>query len=106
LLLFGLQEVLEEIEEERQKFNVTGVTAELSQNAWGEGGGPVLVACKDERMCMQLQDIISHGPQEVATPCMSFFFSEFYVSTWTFWFCFLSPFIICNSSRQKDLNLH
>lgn len=98
--------MLEEIEEERQKFNATGVTADLSQNAWGEGGGSVLVACKDERMCMQLQDIISHGPQEVATLCMFFFFSEFYVSIWTFWFFFLCPFINCNSSRQKVFNLH
>lgn len=56
--------MLEEIEEQRQ--TVGGRTEEgSSQNAWGEGGGAVLVACKDERMCLQLQDVVTSGPQEV-----------------------------------------
>jgi hypothetical protein len=54
------QEVLEEIEEERQ-----GLKPEGSQNAWGEGGAAVLVACKDDRMCLQLQDVLARGPQKV-----------------------------------------
>jgi DNA excision repair protein ERCC-4 len=54
------QEVLEEIEEERQSLKPEG-----SQNAWGEGGAAVLVACKDERMCLQLQDVLARGPQKL-----------------------------------------
>ncbi|CAM6006792.1 unnamed protein product [Sphagnum balticum] len=55
-----LREVLEEIEEERQ-----GLKLEGSQNAWGEGGAAVLVACRDERMCLQLQDVLARGPQKL-----------------------------------------
>ncbi|CAK9216256.1 unnamed protein product [Sphagnum jensenii] len=55
-----LREVLEEIEEERQ-----GLKPEGSQNAWGEGGAAVLVACKDDRMCLQLQDVLARGPQKL-----------------------------------------
>ncbi|XP_024030660.1 DNA repair endonuclease UVH1 isoform X2 [Morus notabilis] len=49
-----LREVLEEIEEERQK-----------QGLSEDDCGIVLVACKDERSCMQLEECITAGPKKV-----------------------------------------
>lgn len=49
-----LREVLEEIEEERQK-----------QGLSEDDSGIVLVACKDERSCMQLEECITNGPKKV-----------------------------------------
>ncbi|GLJ46967.1 hypothetical protein SUGI_0991250 [Cryptomeria japonica] len=60
-----LREVLEEIEEERKKRKVCEEGLDSSQDAWDDGGGTVLVACKDERSCMQLQDCIYKGPQKL-----------------------------------------
>lgn len=60
-----LREVLEEIEEERQKRTASEVDPQTSQDAWDDGGGAVLVACKDERSCIQLQDCITKGTQKL-----------------------------------------
>ncbi|KAH9299438.1 hypothetical protein KI387_031120, partial [Taxus chinensis] len=60
-----LREVLEEIEEERTKHKVSEGDLYASQDAWDDGGGAVLVACKDERSCMQIQDCIYKGPQKL-----------------------------------------
>ncbi|KAL5750805.1 hypothetical protein ACOSP7_025408 [Xanthoceras sorbifolium] len=58
-----LREVLEEIEEDRQKQASSG-EEHLLEN--GESDNSiVLVACKDERSCMQLQDCIMNGSQKV-----------------------------------------
>ncbi|KAL5728438.1 DNA repair endonuclease uvh1 [Ranunculus cassubicifolius] len=56
-----LREVLEEIEEERQKQDLMG-----REHAEGveDDSFMVLVACKDERSCMQLEDCIKKGPQQ------------------------------------------
>ncbi|XP_047307707.1 DNA repair endonuclease UVH1 [Impatiens glandulifera] len=51
-----LREVLKEIEEERQK----QVTDKEDNN-----NGIVLVVCKDERSCMQLENFIMNGPHKV-----------------------------------------
>ncbi|KFK33029.1 hypothetical protein AALP_AA6G321200 [Arabis alpina] len=53
-----LREILEEIQEERQ--NQT-----LSEEDNSDNNGIVLVACKDERSCMQLEDCITNNPQKV-----------------------------------------
>ncbi|KAL2336943.1 LOW QUALITY PROTEIN: hypothetical protein Fmac_011389 [Flemingia macrophylla] len=56
-------EVLEEVEEERQKQGM------LREEVWAEGedtnNGIVLVACKDERSCLQLEEFITNGPKKV-----------------------------------------
>lgn len=57
-----LSEVLVEIEEERQKRALSG---EILLDGEEDNNGIVLVACKDERSCMQLEDCISHNPQKV-----------------------------------------
>lgn len=58
-----LREVLKEIEEEREQ------QASSREDASAEGdeddSGIVLVACKDERSCMQLEDFIKSDPQKV-----------------------------------------
>ncbi|TXG51234.1 hypothetical protein EZV62_023758 [Acer yangbiense] len=58
-----LREVLEEIEEERQKQASSG--EELLLETQESDNSIVLVACKDERSCMQLQDCIMNGSQKV-----------------------------------------
>ena len=55
-----LQEVLEEIEGERQKHR-----EELLVEGEENDSGIVLVACKDERSCMQLEECILNSPQKV-----------------------------------------
>ena len=58
-----LQEVLEEIEEERRKQALT--REELLVGGEEDDNGIVLVACKDERSCMQLEECIMNGQQKV-----------------------------------------
>ncbi|PRQ18415.1 putative RuvA domain 2, restriction endonuclease type II [Rosa chinensis] len=58
-----LREVLEEIEEERQKH--ASSREELLVEDDVEDSDIVLVACKDERSCMQLEDLINKGPQKI-----------------------------------------
>lgn len=58
------QEILEEIEEERQKRALSS-EGEFTVEDAGDDSGIVLVACKDERACMQLEDCIMMGPQKV-----------------------------------------
>ncbi|KAL9663439.1 hypothetical protein QQ045_018825 [Rhodiola kirilowii] len=56
-----LREVLEEIEEDRHQKGQEGVDhSEQDVNY-----GTVLVACKDERSCMQLEDSFKHGSGKV-----------------------------------------
>ncbi|XP_017973411.1 PREDICTED: DNA repair endonuclease UVH1 [Theobroma cacao] len=57
-----LREVLEEIEEERQK---QASSEELLLDVGEDNNGIVLVACKDECSCMQLEDCITNSPQKV-----------------------------------------
>ncbi|KAF9617493.1 hypothetical protein IFM89_036697 [Coptis chinensis] len=58
-----LREVLEEIEEERQKQATIG--KERVENV-EDDSFIVLVACKDERSCMQMEDCIKKGPRQVS----------------------------------------
>ncbi|KAI4369977.1 hypothetical protein MLD38_018366 [Melastoma candidum] len=58
----ALRELLEEIEEERQK--TTLPAGQLCDNG-EENGCIVLVVCKDEHSCMQLQECILESPQKV-----------------------------------------
>ncbi|KAK1286890.1 DNA repair endonuclease UVH1 [Acorus calamus] len=58
------KEVLQEIEEERQKINLPGEGESNSKDV-GDVGEIVLVACKDACSCMQLEDFITKGPQKV-----------------------------------------
>ncbi|KAL3684114.1 hypothetical protein R1sor_002136 [Riccia sorocarpa] len=60
-----LREVLEEIEEDRKSARKAATEETTSGDAWSEGGGAVLVACKDERTCLQLNDCIVKGPQKL-----------------------------------------
>ncbi|EOA15438.1 hypothetical protein CARUB_v10004080mg [Capsella rubella] len=53
-----LREILEETQEERQK-------QAYSEEDNSDNNGIVLVACKDERSCMQLEDCITNNPQKV-----------------------------------------
>ncbi|XP_078438167.1 restriction endonuclease, type II-like superfamily protein isoform X2 [Wolffia australiana] len=57
-----LRELLEEIEEERQK-NVISEDHEI--NKGNHDSGIVLVVCKDERSCMQLEEFIERGSKKV-----------------------------------------
>jgi hypothetical protein len=54
-----LQELLQEIAEEQRKGDGVVHEDESSES------GIVLVACKDERSCLQLQECISKSPQQV-----------------------------------------
>ncbi|GAB2235325.1 hypothetical protein Droror1_Dr00025748 [Drosera rotundifolia] len=58
-----LREILEEIEEERRKWASSddGLMTENQK----ESDGIILVACKDEHSCMQLEDCMSNGPKKV-----------------------------------------
>ncbi|KAK2970371.1 hypothetical protein RJ640_012951 [Escallonia rubra] len=58
-----LREVLEEIEEEREKRVLA--REELVVEGEDDDSGIVLVACKDEHSCMQLEDCITNGPHKV-----------------------------------------
>ncbi|XP_062073860.1 DNA repair endonuclease UVH1 isoform X2 [Humulus lupulus] len=57
-----LREVLEEIEEERQEQALS--SEELVRDEEVDSG-IVLVACKDERSCLQLEQCITNGPRKV-----------------------------------------
>lgn len=59
-----MQELLEEIEEERRK-DIQPKEGETVAEDAGDLSEIVLVACKDERSCMQLEDCISRSPQQV-----------------------------------------
>lgn len=56
-----LRELLEEIQEERKKQATSGE----EPDAEGVDDGIILVACKDERSCTQLEDCITKGSQKV-----------------------------------------
>ncbi|XP_009629397.1 DNA repair endonuclease UVH1 [Nicotiana tomentosiformis] len=58
-----LLDVLVEIQEERDKRALSG--EEKDHLGEGDDNGIVLVACKDEHSCMQLEDCITNGPQKV-----------------------------------------
>ncbi|XP_057976377.1 DNA repair endonuclease UVH1 [Malania oleifera] len=58
-----LREILEEIKEEREK--KAWSSEELAAKDQGDDRSIVLVACKDERSCMQLEDCILNGTQKV-----------------------------------------
>ncbi|XP_010274508.1 PREDICTED: DNA repair endonuclease UVH1 isoform X2 [Nelumbo nucifera] len=58
-----LREVLEEIAEERQNQALSREGELMVEGV--EDSSLVLVACKDERSCMQLEDYIMKGPQPV-----------------------------------------
>lgn len=60
----GIQDVLEEIEEDRRRLKSENATEGPSEIAEDEEDA-VLVTCKDERMCQQLQEVMHHGPQKV-----------------------------------------
>ncbi|XP_010436061.1 PREDICTED: DNA repair endonuclease UVH1-like isoform X1 [Camelina sativa] len=53
-----LREILEETQEERQK-------QAYCEEDNSDNNGIVLVACKDERSCMQLEDCVTNNPQKV-----------------------------------------
>ncbi|KAF3336074.1 DNA repair endonuclease UVH1 [Carex littledalei] len=57
-----LRELLEEIEEERMKG--IQVTEQVMTGEYADSTDIVLVACKDERSCLQLEDCILKGPQQ------------------------------------------
>ncbi|XP_009390470.2 DNA repair endonuclease UVH1 isoform X1 [Musa acuminata AAA Group] len=59
-----LRELLEEIEEERRK-DIQPKEGETVAEDAGDLSEIVLVACKDECSCMQLEDCISRSPQQV-----------------------------------------
>ncbi|KAL9242755.1 hypothetical protein vseg_016724 [Gypsophila vaccaria] len=58
-----LRDILEEIEEERRKPALS--SGESVSGISEEDNGIVLVACKDEHSCMQLEDCIMNGPKKV-----------------------------------------
>lgn len=64
ILHTSLQELLQEIAEEQRKGD--GVVHDDENNECGI----VLVACKDERSCLQLQECISRSPQQVTAVCL------------------------------------
>ncbi|KAJ6714912.1 DNA REPAIR ENDONUCLEASE XPF [Salix viminalis] len=58
-----LREILEEIGEERQKQALSGEEDQVESEF--DDNGIVLVACKDEWSCMQLEECIMQSPQKV-----------------------------------------
>ena len=68
-----MQEVLEEIEGERQKQR-----EEFQVEGEENDSGIVLVACKDERSCMQLEECILNSTQKVF-PTFSSYVLDFLV---------------------------
>ncbi|XP_074344666.1 DNA repair endonuclease UVH1 isoform X1 [Apium graveolens] len=57
------REILEEIKDERQKQALS--TEEFVSDGEEIDNGTVLVACKDEHSCMQLEECITKGPHKV-----------------------------------------
>ncbi|XP_073002094.1 DNA repair endonuclease UVH1 isoform X2 [Typha latifolia] len=58
-----LRELLEEIEEEQRK--ESQLTGQPTVKDEGNNSDIILVACKDERSCLQLEDCILKGPRQV-----------------------------------------
>ncbi|XP_027914930.1 DNA repair endonuclease UVH1 [Vigna unguiculata] len=58
-----LREVLEEVEEERQKAGM--LRGEMFTEGEDTNNGIVLVACKDEMSCLQLEECITGSPEKV-----------------------------------------
>ncbi|GFP96491.1 DNA repair endonuclease uvh1 [Phtheirospermum japonicum] len=58
-----LRDILVEIQDERQKRAMAG--EEVIAGGEGDLNGTILVACKDEHSCMQLEDCIAKGRHEV-----------------------------------------
>jgi DNA excision repair protein ERCC-4 len=58
-----MQELLEEIEEQRMKG--IEVTEQIMTGEYADSTDIVMVACKDERSCLQLEDCIFKGPHQV-----------------------------------------
>ena len=65
---FFCQGILEEIEEERQK--CASISDEPVDTNLEETNGIVLVACRDEHSCMQLEEFITNGPKKVTSTIM------------------------------------
>lgn len=63
MLYISLQELLQELSEEQRK--VDGENVQHVHEDESNESGIVLVACKDERSCLQLQECISKGPHQV-----------------------------------------
>lgn len=59
----SIQEILEEIKDERQKQALS--TEEFVSDTEEIDNKTVLVACKDEHSCMQLEECITSGPRKV-----------------------------------------
>ena len=66
--------MLEKIEEDRQRLRLEKTSEGPSETRGEEDDDAVLVACKDEYMCLQLQDVVRHGPQKVNLAPSSFLF--------------------------------
>ncbi|XP_042021263.1 DNA repair endonuclease UVH1-like isoform X2 [Salvia splendens] len=58
-----LQDILLEIQEERQKQEISGQESVVGNE--DDENGNILVACKDEHSCIQLQDCITKGRHKV-----------------------------------------
>ncbi|XP_047973352.1 DNA repair endonuclease UVH1 isoform X3 [Salvia hispanica] len=58
-----LQDILMEIQEERQKQEISGQESVVGNE--DDENGNILVACKDEHSCIQLQDCITKGRHKV-----------------------------------------
>lgn len=64
------QDILEEIEVERQKQASSGEFVNANED---DNNGIVLVACKDEHSCIQLEECITNGPKKVVVTFMNLF---------------------------------
>lgn len=116
---------MEEIEEERRKVALSRED-ELGIEDTGEDTGIVMVACKDERSCLQLEACITKGPHQVCYIFKLFNFKSFlnYVelqhnfllsssifqtnicfsfTLYIFWFCYLTPVGKCAFSQTSFL---
>lgn len=60
--LYLMQEILEEIEAEREK---QATSSEECVETFQGDNGIVLVACKDEHSCVQLEECITNNPNKV-----------------------------------------
>ena len=69
-MIVSLQDVLEEIEEERQ--NQATSADEVYVAGEDNGNGIVLVACKDERSCLQLEECITNCSKKVFLSSFSY----------------------------------
>lgn len=99
-----LQELLEEIEEERQR-EALSREEQIAADDIEDKTDIVLLACKDERSCLQLQDCIFNGPQKV------YVYTLYYLvmaALWLIYICKLYPlasyviFICCQFSLKSS----